>query len=466
MDKREIYIFEPIARLIEQPEDHDFQLQEALERISLSLGGISSELGDDKNGIIKKVNDINVTLYKLSATKPDAPTDADLHEWSKNPPEATASERVWAVTGPAQSSQQPIPSWSNPVPWSGQNGVGADGDDGNRWAYKEDWNSRTPTTAELNAWFSSLVGRQKKNGDVIYLRNHTTDPIDVKAYFVLNSAWTPYQKVIDGDMLVDGGILGRHISSQTTIKAGSGSGAVIINGDHSSAAGALKDYVFVVGDDDPTNAVLWMKDDGSARFNGEVEVGKLIGSVGMNAKQFQPIPYSEWVFPANDTSSKRQRLIEITVPNENFRRTMVVTLDISGFTCDSPSDIYGVTVDSVKDWTSLKVIPSNLVWTPTSTPWRLPQYENILSVEPGAQINVRRIAYNDVNKQNFLGDIRLIWNVILEASSSGGDQVVYLGASMSNPTAHGQEMRFRAIRSFATVIMNKFEQDIALSYPH
>lgn len=45
-DKKQYYVFEPIARTTVQPEDHDYQLQEALEQLSLTIEDLNLRISE------------------------------------------------------------------------------------------------------------------------------------------------------------------------------------------------------------------------------------------------------------------------------------------------------------------------------------------------------------------------------------------------------------------------------------
>ncbi|WP_187993615.1 hypothetical protein [Vibrio harveyi] len=374
-DKRNLYVFEQIARLIEQPEDHDFQLQEALEEISNSLQSLNLL----NTNLERKIKDVvstpgtpgkNAYVHFAYATDengggftttpeagkywvgflsnfdPTPSTDHNDYEWTNTRGQkgddgrsshlyiayaddangggfnVSSSGKEFIGTCVSFDATQPTdPDLYTWIQWKGPAG-----ESGTKWVYKEDWDSSAPSTAQLNSWFVSLAGRQPKNNDVIYLRNHNTDPIDVAAYFVLNGTWTKYANVIDGDMLVDGGILGKHISSLTTIKAGSGSNAVIVNGDQ-SAGSQYKGFLLVAGDEDPTKAELVIKTNGDAEFNGDVKAGRVVGAVGVTTT------YSEVgdvmpVWRVNYNSNDDSHIGRLMVKKETFARVAVVEAEI------------------------------------------------------------------------------------------------------------------------------------------
>ena len=88
--------------------------------------------------------------------------------------------------------------------------------------------SLEPTAAQ----FTTVAGRNPKNGDVLLATDTTTatDTVHSWTYSTASSSWSENTNFISGDLIVDGSITGDQVSATTKITAGTGDNVGVLDG--------------------------------------------------------------------------------------------------------------------------------------------------------------------------------------------------------------------------------------------
>ena len=256
-------------------------------------------------------------IYKNASTSPGVPAGGSFNGtlevlpvgWADSSNSPPTNQFIWVSTT-TYTYNDPLNAWSNngwaaPSKFSGE--IGATGEDGSGWYYKQDtstaWFSNTDTVnwvgypGSIVTAFNTIAGRAPINGDIFVLSNTAGTHSDTGMYDDGLNRFNAITQLISGNVLIDGTlnatkiksnsitaaqiqgntITGTEISASSRIIVGSGNNLAGMNGLDS---GSYNGYRFWAGSATPASSNFNVTSNGtlyaqSAYIRGNIEADSI-----------------------------------------------------------------------------------------------------------------------------------------------------------------------------------------------